>query len=88
MPSFNDLLVIVIIPLMDTIIFPLFFYCFKFRVRALHKIGAGMMCGALSFVLAGVVELFINSEADKGKLVSVWWELPQVGTVLCLIIER
>jgi POT family proton-dependent oligopeptide transporter len=78
MPSFNDVLVILFIPLLDYCIYPHIEQVMGIKVKPLHKIGAGMVCAALAFVLAGLLELYIEvPEVDCKGDVSIAWQVPQ-----------
>ncbi|XP_062507930.1 solute carrier family 15 member 1-like isoform X2 [Corticium candelabrum] len=78
MPSFNDVLVICLIPLLDYLIYPHIERVMGFKVMPLHKIGSGMVCAALAFVLAGLLELYIVvPEVDCRGGVSLAWQVPQ-----------
>lgn len=46
-------------------------------LRPLKKMGIGLVCCALSFLAAGVLQLSINSSPTNS--LSVWWQLPQIA---------
>lgn len=45
------------------------------QIRALHKIGAGIVCAGVSFALAGLVQLLINSQPEQQLTIA--YQLPQ-----------
>ncbi|UYV83066.1 SLC15A1, partial [Cordylochernes scorpioides] len=73
----NPLLVIILIPLSDYIIYP-FFVKFNFLVKPLHKMVAGGFLTAISFLLAAMVQVWIDSSLTP---------IPQNGMVKLSIIN-
>eukprot|EP00118_Oscarella_pearsei_P011953 m.84204 g.84204 ORF g.84204 m.84204 type:complete len:507 (+) comp36392_c0_seq3:143-1663(+) len=78
MPSFNDILVIMLIPLLDYAVYPHIERTMNIKIKSLHKIFAGMTAAAISFILAGLLELYIDVPvvSCRGN-VSMVWQVPQ-----------
>ncbi|XP_065193476.1 solute carrier family 15 member 4-like [Sycon ciliatum] len=86
MPSFNDCLVILIIPLLDYIVYPHLKEKLGFVATPIRRIGLGILCTIFSFILAGLLQLYISHTAEQrgnddstdchGN-VSIAWQMPQ-----------
>lgn len=74
MPVLNPLLVLIIVPLFSQAVFPLL-RRLNFPLLPLNRMIFGMFTASLSFVLAALVQMSIDSSGDG--VVSVWWQLPQ-----------
>ncbi|XP_065846590.1 solute carrier family 15 member 2-like [Oscarella lobularis] len=78
MPSFNDVLVVIFIPLMEYVVYPHIEKTMNVKIRPLHKIFAGMTAAAISFILAGLLELYIEVPVvDCRGNVNLAWQVPQ-----------
>jgi POT family proton-dependent oligopeptide transporter len=73
-PTFNDILVCVLIPLLDRLVYPALRRC-GLPLLPLSRIAAGILCTALAFVCSGLLQLYI----DRAPADSVWvlWQIPQ-----------
>ncbi|ESO87044.1 hypothetical protein LOTGIDRAFT_229242 [Lottia gigantea] len=91
---FNTIIIIILIPLVDRGIYPLFQKCGK-QITHLQRMGIGMILAALSVTVAGIVEIyrkkdletnggFIQELADKNfnaSTLSVFIQVPQFALV-------
>lgn len=62
MQALNPVLIVLLIPLSETVVYPLLGQCGLLQ-RQLQRMGTGMVLAALSFVIAGVVQLQIQKAA-------------------------
>jgi POT family proton-dependent oligopeptide transporter len=74
LPAFNDFLVCLFVPVLDRYIFPAILRKFPGSLTPLRKIGAGIVCTALSFVCVALVQTAIE---NSSVLISVGWQVPQ-----------
>ena len=87
---FDIIAVLVLIPIMDHVIYPLFNYC-GINFTPLRRMGVGMLLASASIIVAGVVEMQRRKIwIDGGRLtqtvfddkvnassVNVFWQIPQ-----------
>lgn len=71
MQMVNPLLVMMLLPLMAGVVYP-GLERMGVKVTPLRKMGAGMILGALSYVVAG----FVNIPVANGEQLSILWQLP------------
>jgi dipeptide/tripeptide permease len=74
LPAFNDALVCIFVPVLDRYIFPSILKKWPSSLTPLRKIGAGILCTALSFVCVALVQTAIE---NSSSLISVGWQAPQ-----------
>jgi len=69
MQACNAILVLLLIPLFDKVLYPLVAKTCgqKVSTHAVHRMAAGMLLAALSFLLAAVVQSQIDKNDDNGK---------------------
>jgi POT family proton-dependent oligopeptide transporter len=79
MPSLEDVFCLILILFSDRLVYPLLERCGT-RVLALRKIAFGFFFIALSFLLAGFVQLLINASSTP---ISVAWQVPQIFLMGC-----
>jgi len=79
MPTFEDIGCVVLIFVFDRILYPWSERC-GYPLLPLRKIGIGFFFIALSFGIAGVVQLMMNSSEQQ---ISVLWQLPQIFCMSC-----
>lgn len=72
MQALNPALVMVLIPFNNLVVFP-FLRARGFQVTTLARMGTGIALAAAAWVVAGSVQLVI----DSGARISLWWQLPQ-----------
>ena len=70
----NPALIIILIPVFELIIYPLLAKR-NLLVKPLQRMSVGMFLAALSFLIAGILELVIRNNPDKS--LHVMWQLPQ-----------
>lgn len=75
MPAANDLLDLVLIAALQTLVYPLLERRAGRPLRPLKKIEFGILMAALSFVVAGFLQLHLDSQPAHS--VSLAWQLPQ-----------
>jgi len=63
----------ILVPLFDTILYPMW-ERYQDDVNSLHKIAAGMFFICVSFLMTGILQLWIQLHPGK---VSIFWQLPQ-----------
>ncbi|CAI8054280.1 Probable peptide transporter ptr2 [Geodia barretti] len=81
MPSVNDVLCILIIPLLDYLIYPHIESSMRVKLRPIHKLVAGMLFAAFSFLMSGLLQLYIHLPPGREHChgdVSLAWQLPQL----------
>lgn len=64
MQALNPILILLFIPIFETIIYPLFGMCHLLK-RPLQRMVIGMVLAGLSFVVAGFIELKVQSSQQK-----------------------
>lgn len=64
--SLNPIFIIVLIPIFETIVYPLLAKCHIFK-KPLQRMGAGMAIAGLAFVFAGFLDLYIQSQSGLLK---------------------
>ncbi|XP_024150376.1 solute carrier family 15 member 1b [Oryzias melastigma] len=64
MQTVNPILILILVPIMDSIVYPLISKC-KLNFTPLRRITVGMFFAALAFVAAGVVQLQIDKTLPK-----------------------
>lgn len=67
MQALNGLLIILLIPLFESCLYPCLRMC-RIPTRPLQRMVAGMVLAALAFVMAGCLQLWIDSTAPKPLL--------------------
>eukprot|EP01116_Phalansterium_solitarium_P014349 TRINITY_DN31969_c0_g1_i1.p1 TRINITY_DN31969_c0_g1~~TRINITY_DN31969_c0_g1_i1.p1 ORF type:complete len:387 (+),score=138.46 TRINITY_DN31969_c0_g1_i1:126-1286(+) len=75
MPSLEDVSCLVLILLFDKLMYPAFARCGR-PLKPLAKMGIGFVMVLLSFVMAGLVSVYMNAHPDGS--VSVAWQVPQI----------
>ncbi|KAI0978986.1 hypothetical protein GJ496_011084 [Pomphorhynchus laevis] len=88
----NPILVLIMVPLFDGVIYP-FFAKFKFLTKPLHRMVAGMLFAALSFVVAGFIQVAvindIKSQTNDSNITTFTNQLVTVQNNLpCLLNIR
>jgi POT family proton-dependent oligopeptide transporter len=81
MPSVNDVLCILIIPLLDYLVYPHIESSMRVKLRPIHKLVAGMLFAAFSFLMSGLLQLYIHLPPGREHChgdVSLAWQLPQL----------
>jgi len=73
LPSLNDLLVVLFVPLFDMAIYPLLDKC-GCPLRPIQRLATGMLFIVFSFVLASALQLAI---ATSPTILSLAWQVPQ-----------
>jgi POT family proton-dependent oligopeptide transporter len=81
MPSLEDVFCLLLIFFFDKLIYPLFSRC-GIHLHPLRRIGIGFFFIAISFSLAGFIQLWMNS-LPEGELLSVAWQIPQIWFMAC-----
>jgi len=86
MGFWNPLLIMLLIPLLDYFVYPIWRWC-QPSLNALHKMVLGMVFTMLCYIICGFVQLSVQNNPGD---VSVFWQLPQyillsVGEVLAVI---
>lgn len=81
MPSLEDIFCLILIFLFDKLLYPLSEKC-GYPLFALRKIGIGFFFISVSFVLAGLLQLGVNSRSDNDQL-SILWQIPQIFCMAC-----
>ena len=87
---FDIVAVLVLIPIMDHLVYPLVSYC-GISFTPLRRIGVGMLFVSASVIVAGVVEIYrrntwtdggfcvqtVFNETRNASSVNVFWQVPQ-----------
>ena len=87
---FDMIAVVVLIPIMDHVVYPLVSYC-GISFTPLRRIGVGMLFASASVIVAGVVEIqrrntwkgggfckqVVLDETLNASSVNVFWQIPQ-----------
>ena len=87
---FDIIAVLVLIPVMDHIVYPLLQRC-GFRFTPLRRIGTGILVCVASMVVAGLVEIrrrrmweeghvfnqVVNNEKRSASDLNIFWQIPQ-----------
>ena len=87
---FDVVSVLIFIPIMDRVIYPLVQYC-GIQLTPLRKIGAGMLLAAASVGVAGVIEMkrkdvwesggtycqVVFDEPRNASSLNIFWQVPQ-----------
>lgn len=87
MPVLNPFLIILLVPILEGLVYPLLAKC-NLLVRPLRRMGWGGLLAALSFAMAGVLQLSVDKtrvippEPGFGRLVLVSYADSQVSTVI------
>jgi len=76
--ALNPILILILVPLMDRMVYP-FLSRHGVRLEPLHRMAAGMLLAAASFLLLGFVQLFIDSAEPNS--VSVFSQVPQYAVI-------
>ena len=66
---------VVLIPLFNYIIFPLYSRITGRELHVLNKMTCGMVCMAISFGVTGLLQRYIRSQPRKS--VTILWQVPQ-----------
>jgi len=99
---FDIVAVLVLIPIMDHVVYPLLSYC-GISFTPLWRIGVGMLLISASFIVAGVVEIqrrntwidggfciqTVFGERLNASSVNVFWQIPQfvlIGSSEVLVV--
>jgi POT family proton-dependent oligopeptide transporter len=69
MQSMNPLFVMMLVPLM-LVLYPLVEKVFKIRVSPLRRMGAGMLCASLAYVVVALIQ----ARVDSGASLCVLWQ--------------
>eukprot|EP01114_Cavostelium_apophysatum_P016447 TRINITY_DN4682_c0_g1_i1.p1 TRINITY_DN4682_c0_g1~~TRINITY_DN4682_c0_g1_i1.p1 ORF type:complete len:512 (+),score=76.92 TRINITY_DN4682_c0_g1_i1:149-1684(+) len=72
--TLNPLCVLFLVPLFDRIVYPFLTKKLKIQMRPLRRMKIGMIFTAISFAIAGGLQMFIDKNPGK---VSVAWQIPQ-----------
>lgn len=75
MQALNPVLILVMIPLFDQIIYPFLEY-HRYSLRAVPRMVIGMILGAIAFLFSGLLQLAIDNHAG-GESLSMLWQVPQ-----------
>lgn len=80
MPCVNDFLVVAIIPLLEYVLYPHLQKTMHRKVQPLQKLVIGMSSAALSFLMSGLLEVYVINyqNNDCRGNVSIAWQLPQL----------
>ncbi|XP_024395190.1 uncharacterized protein [Physcomitrium patens] len=76
MQALNPVLILVMIPLFDQIIYPFLEY-HRFSLRAVPRMVIGMILSAIAFLFSGLLQLAIDNHAASGQSLSILWQIPQ-----------
>mmetsp|Transcript_34598 Transcript_34598/g.86942 ORF Transcript_34598/g.86942 Transcript_34598/m.86942 type:complete len:595 (-) Transcript_34598:1202-2986(-) len=72
-PALNDILVVVLVPLFDLVIYPLFAVCGR-PLRPIQRLAAGMLFMVFGFLLSSVLEFVMETSPT---MLSLAWQIPQ-----------
>ncbi|KAG0585590.1 hypothetical protein M758_2G023000 [Ceratodon purpureus] len=75
MQALNPVLILVMIPLFDQIIYPFLEY-HRYSLRAVPRMVIGMVLSAVAFLFSGLLQLAIDNQAG-GESLSMLWQIPQ-----------
>jgi len=76
---FNPLFNIIIIPIMNKLVYPMFEKC-KCPLKYLQRMFIGMLLTSASFVVAGILQLKIANNPSQSNIpegISIFWQMPQ-----------
>lgn len=76
MQALNPILIAVMIPLFDLVIYP-FFESRRYSLRPIARMVAGMVLCAAAFAISGVLQQAIDSRGPGEKQLSLLWQIPQ-----------
>lgn len=76
MQALNPVLILVMIPLFDQIIYPSLEY-YRYSLRAVPRMVIGMVLSAIAFLFSGLLQVAIDNYASLGESLSILWQIPQ-----------
>lgn len=76
MQALNPVLILVLIPLFDQVIYPFIEY-HRYSLRPVPRMVIGMIFSAVAFLFSGLLQLAIDNHAASGESLSIMWQVPQ-----------
>lgn len=76
MQALNPVLILVMIPLFDQIIYPVLEY-HRYSLRPVPRMVIGMILSAIAFLFSGLLQVAIDNHAASGESLSILWQIPQ-----------
>lgn len=74
--ALNPVLILVMIPLFDQIIYPFLEY-HRYSLRAVPRMVIGMILSAIAFLFSGLLQVAVDNRAASGDPLSILWQIPQ-----------
>ncbi|KAJ3430861.1 solute carrier family 15 member [Anaeramoeba flamelloides] len=75
--ALNPLLLMLLAPLMDQVIYPFLYKC-KIQLTPIKRMSAGFIFLSISFIVAAILEIQIKSKSKKKEDKISWlWQIPQ-----------